>query len=52
MAGKVFEEVPVEQLRWRCDPNSLPSETTETKTFVDFSRILIVNWKNRKQFLG
>jgi ATP-dependent Lon protease len=30
MAGKVFEEVPVEQLRWRCDPNSLPSETTET----------------------
>jgi lon-related putative ATP-dependent protease len=29
MAGKVFEEVPVEQLRWRCDANSLPSETTE-----------------------
>ena len=29
MTGKVFEEVPVEQLRWRCDPNSLPSETTE-----------------------
>ena len=29
MAGKVFEEVPVEQLRWKCDPNSLPSETTE-----------------------
>src|SRR4030043_661768 len=29
MAGKVFEEVPVEQLRWRCDPDSLPSETTE-----------------------
>jgi ATP-dependent Lon protease len=29
MAGKVFEEVPVEQLRWRCDPNTLPFETTE-----------------------
>src|SRR3990170_8789199 len=29
MADKVFEEVPLEQLRWRCDPNSLPSETTE-----------------------
>src|SRR4030065_1970362 len=29
MAGKVFEEVPGEQLRWRCDPDSLPSETTE-----------------------
>src|SRR5512136_641494 len=29
MAGKVFEEVPVEQLRWKCDPISLPSETTE-----------------------
>jgi len=29
MAGKVFEEVPVEQLRWRCDPKSLPFETTE-----------------------
>src|SRR4030042_1806744 len=29
MAGKVFEEVPVEQLRWRCDPDSLSSETTE-----------------------
>jgi ATP-dependent Lon protease len=30
MAGKVFEEVPVEQLRWRCDPDTLPFETTET----------------------
>jgi lon-related putative ATP-dependent protease len=29
MTGKVFEEVPVEQLRWRCDPNSLLAETTE-----------------------
>ena len=29
MTGKTFEEVPVEQLRWRCDPNSLPYETTE-----------------------
>jgi ATP-dependent Lon protease len=29
MTGKVFEEVPVEQLRWRCDPNILPFETTE-----------------------
>ena len=29
MADKVFEEVPVEQLRWRCDPKSLPFETTE-----------------------
>jgi len=29
MADKIFEEVPLEQLRWRCDPNSLPFETTE-----------------------
>jgi ATP-dependent Lon protease len=29
MAEKVFEEVPVEQLRWRCDPKSLSFETTE-----------------------
>ena len=29
MADKVFEEVPVEQLRWRCDPKSLPFDTTE-----------------------
>jgi ATP-dependent Lon protease len=29
MADKVFEEVPLEQLRWRCDPNTLPFETTE-----------------------
>ena len=26
---KIFEEVPVERLRWRCDPASLPFETTE-----------------------
>jgi lon-related putative ATP-dependent protease len=26
---KTFEEVPVEKLRWRCDPASLPFETTE-----------------------
>ena len=29
MADKIFEEVPLEQLRWRCDPNTLPFETTE-----------------------
>ena len=29
MADKVFEEVSLEQLRWRCDPNSLSFETTE-----------------------
>jgi lon-related putative ATP-dependent protease len=28
MAEKRFEEVPVEQLRWRCDPQLLPFETT------------------------
>lgn len=26
---KVFEEVPVEKLRWRCDPNQIPFETTD-----------------------
>jgi len=30
MSGKVFEEVPAEQLRWRCNPDTLPFETTET----------------------
>ncbi len=30
MADKFFEEVPVEKLRWRCDPNALPFETTQT----------------------
>jgi len=29
MADKVFEEVPVDQLRWRCDPDTLPFVTTE-----------------------
>ena len=29
MAAKTFEEVPLEQLRWRCDPNTLSFETTE-----------------------
>jgi lon-related putative ATP-dependent protease len=29
MADKVFEEVSLEQLRWKCDPNTLPFETTE-----------------------
>jgi ATP-dependent Lon protease len=28
MADKVFEEVLLEQLRWRCDPDTLPFETT------------------------
>jgi ATP-dependent Lon protease len=30
MVDKIFEEVPMNQLRWRCDPNTLPFETTET----------------------
>lgn len=29
MTEKTYEEVPVEKLRWRCDPNSFPMETTE-----------------------
>lgn len=29
MVEKIHEEVPVEKLRWRCDPDSLPMETTE-----------------------
>jgi ATP-dependent Lon protease len=29
MTEKNYEEVPVEKLRWRCDPNSFPMETTE-----------------------
>jgi lon-related putative ATP-dependent protease len=28
MSNKTFEEVPVEKLRWRCDPEALPFETT------------------------
>lgn len=30
MVNHPFEEVPVEKLRWRCDPDSLPFETTES----------------------
>ncbi|MGQ9645144.1 MAG: Lon protease family protein [Thermodesulfobacteriota bacterium] len=29
MTDKIFEEVPVEQLRWRCHPDLLPFDTTE-----------------------
>jgi ATP-dependent Lon protease len=29
MVDKVYEEVPVEKLRWRCDPETLPFETTQ-----------------------
>ncbi len=29
MVEKLYEEVPVEKLRWRCDPETLPFETTE-----------------------
>ena len=29
MTDKVYEEVPVEQLRWRCNPEVLPFETTQ-----------------------
>ena len=29
MVDKMFQEVPVEKLRWRCDPNTLPFESTE-----------------------
>ena len=29
MVEKRFEEVPIERLRWRCDPNLLPFESTE-----------------------
>ncbi len=29
MANRNVEEVPIEKLRWRCDPNLLPFETTE-----------------------
>jgi lon-related putative ATP-dependent protease len=35
MAEKVFREVPVEELRWQCDPNTLPFETTETVQACD-----------------
>jgi len=30
MVDKVYEEVPIEKLRWRCDPEALPFETTQT----------------------
>jgi lon-related putative ATP-dependent protease len=29
MTNRVFEEVPVEKLRWQCDPVSLPFESTD-----------------------
>jgi lon-related putative ATP-dependent protease len=29
MVDKLYEEVPVEKLRWRCDPELLPFETTQ-----------------------
>ncbi len=29
MTEKIYEEIPVEKLRWRCDPSALPMETTE-----------------------
>lgn len=30
MEERTYQEVPVEKLRWRCDPDSLPFETTES----------------------
>jgi len=30
MVNKTFEEVPIEKLRWRCDPEALPFNTTES----------------------
>jgi hypothetical protein len=29
MSNKAYEEIPVEKLRWRCDPETLPFETTQ-----------------------
>jgi len=29
MVDKTFEEVPLDRLRWRCDPDTLPFESTE-----------------------
>ena len=29
MVVKIFEEVPLDRLRWRCDPDTLPFESTE-----------------------
>ena len=30
MTDKIFEEVPIEKLRWRCDPDGFSFETTES----------------------
>ncbi len=30
MLNKTFEEVPIEKLRWRCDPEALPFKTTDS----------------------
>ncbi len=30
MVNQVFEEVPIEKLRWQCDPNALPFKTTKS----------------------
>ncbi len=30
MSNQTYEEVPVEKLRWRCNPDALPFETTQT----------------------
>ena len=35
MVDKIFEEVPVEKLRWRCDPDAFPFETIETVQACD-----------------
>jgi ATP-dependent Lon protease len=35
MADRVFEELPVEMLRWRCDPEVLPFETIEAVQACD-----------------
>ena len=35
MSNKTYEEVPVEKLRWRCDPETLPFETTEAVQACD-----------------
>src|SRR5512136_2768066 len=35
MAERRLEEVPVEKLRWRCDPQSLPFETTASVVACD-----------------
>jgi len=35
MADKIYEEVPVERLRWHCDPETLPFETTHAVQACD-----------------